>query len=477
MAWDIDRWRRRLTARTATRLALTQAVIVVLAFSVAGYLAHVSIGQLNEQATRDRIHGEAGSLEDEFAQRGAAHLPHTVAKRSRQWRGFEYRLVGPDGHLKAGFLPPPPGGLGWSKLRAPVGRSTQRFLVLTERLPDGSILSTGEDLASEDAQMVAVNRTLALCGALGVILCVSVSYLFTRRDWRRIAAVGQAAQAVAAGQLDVRAPVPAGAPRDDVDAMASAFNTMLDRIGTLLRQVRQVSTDIAHDLRTPLTRLRQKIERLTLEARADPALLAAIRGLDGDVGEILRTFDAMLQLSEIESMGRDGRGRAVAINDLAEIASRVAEAFRPDIEDSGRALQVRVRPALVRADGRLLAQAVSNLLENALRHTPIGSVIQLAVETSADEASLWVEDNGPGVPEADRAAVLKPFVRLEPSRRMAGSGLGLSIVAAIAARHQARLSLEDAAPGLRVRLVFASEGLARSDTAEAPGDAPRSVAA
>ena len=477
MRWDIGRWRRRVGARTGARLALTQAVIVVLAFTVAGYLAHVSIGQLNEQATRDRIHGEAGSLEDEFAQRGAAHLPHTVAKRSRQWRGFEYRLVGPDGQLKAGYLPAPPNGLGWAKLRAPVGRTTQRFLVLTERLPDGSILSTGEDLASEDAQMAAVNRTLALCGAFGVILCVGVSYLFTRRDWLRIAAVGQAAQAVASGQLDVRAPVPAGAPRDDVDAMAGAFNTMLDRIGALLRQVRQVSTDIAHDLRTPLTRLRQKIERLTLEARADPALLAAIRGLDGDVGEILRTFDAMLQLSEIEAMGQDGRSRPVAINDLAEVAGRVADAFRPDIEESGRTLDVRVQPALVRADGRLLAQAVANLLENALRHTPVGSAIQLVVEATAEQASLCVEDNGPGIPEADSAAALKPFVRLEPSRRMAGSGLGLSIVAAIAARHGAQLSLEDAGPGLRVRIVFASEGLARPASGAGLGDARASNAA
>ena len=473
----LDLLRRSLRARTAVRLALTQAVVVVVAFAVAGYLAHVSIGRLNEQATRDRVQGEASSLEDEFVQRGAAHLPHTVAKRSRQWRGFEYRLVGPDGQLKAGVLPASPASLGWSTVRAPVGKASERFLVLTQRLADGSILSTGEALASGDAQMAAVNKTLLACGALGVAFCVGVSYLFTRRDWLRIAAVGQAAHAVSTGQLDVRAPLPPGPPRDDVDEMAQAFNTMLDRIGALLRQVRQVSTDIAHDLRTPLTRLRQKIERLTLEARGDPALLAAIRGLDGDVGEILRTFDAMLQLSEIEAMGQDGRARPVAINDLAEIAGRVADAFRPDIEESGRTLLVLLQPAFVRGDGRLLAQAVANLLENALRHTPQGSAIHVAVETSGGQATLLVEDDGPGIPAAESAAALKPFVRLEPSRRMAGSGLGLSIVAAVAGRHQARLSLEDAGPGLRVRLVFAAEGQAAPAACDSRDQLRPSVAA
>lgn len=456
--WGLSQWRRRLAARTGARLAFIQAVIVVAAFAVAGYLTHVSIGQLNEQAARDRVRGEASSLEEEYTQRGAAHLPHTVAKRSRIFRGFSYRLVGADGRLNAGLLPPIPGALGWSRVKAAPGGGApaQRVLVFTERLPDGSTLSVGEGLASGDAQMAAMNRTLLACGAVGVTFCVGISYLFTRRDWLRIAGVAQAAHAVAAGQLDVRAPAAPGPPRDDVDELAQTFNTMLDRIGALLGQVRQVSTDIAHDLRTPLTRLRQKIERLTLETKGDPAMLKAVRGLDGDVGEILRTFDAMLQLSEIEAMGRGGRAKPAAINDLGEIAARVADAFRPDIEESGRSLMIQIRSALVRADGRLLAQAVANLLENALRHTPPGAAIRVTVETSAGQASLVVEDNGPGIPADQSAAALQPFVRLEPSRRMPGSGLGLSIVAAIASRHDATLSLEDAQPGLRVRVTLAA---------------------
>ncbi|HEY2660069.1 MAG TPA: HAMP domain-containing sensor histidine kinase [Caulobacteraceae bacterium] len=452
--------RRRLASKTGVRLALTQAGIVVVAFAVAGFLTHVSIGQLNEQATRDRVRGEAASLEEEFVQRGAAHLPHTVAKRSHLWRGFEYRLVGPNGRPDAGLLLAAPGGMGWAKIRVADsgGKTSRRLLVFTERLPDGSVLSTGQALAAGDAQMVAVNQTLLACGALGVMFCVGASYLFSRRDWRRIAALAQTAQAVSGGRLDVRAPIAAGPPRDDVDELARTFNTMLDRIGMLVGQVRQVSTDIAHDLRTPLTRLRQKLERLTVEAGEDPALLEAIRGLDRDVGEILRTFDAMLQLSEIEAMAAGARSASLAANDLGEIAGRVADAFRPDIEESGRSLQIRVAPAWVNGDGRLIAQAVANLVENALRHTPEGAEVAVSVEAAAGSAVLSVQDDGRGIPATHCAAVLKPFVRLEPSRRMPGSGLGLSIVAAIAAKHQAQLSLEDAQPGLRVKMAFPLTG-------------------
>ncbi len=447
---------RRLASRTGARLALIQAVIVVIAFGLAGLLTHLSIQRLNEAATRDRISQEVASMNDEFAQRGAAHLPHTVAKRTRLWRGFDYRLANAQGKVSAGLLPAAPGGPGWAKVRARDGLSAalRRYLVFTERLPDGSVLSIGQALALGDAQMTAVNRALMASGLLGVLFCVGVSYLFNRQAWRRIAAVAATAQEVTAGRLDVRTPVAAGAPRDDVDEMAQAFNAMLDRIGTLVGQVRQVSTDIAHDLRTPLTRFRQKLERLSNDFAHDPAMLGAVRALDADVGDILRTFDALLQLSEIESVGEGRQTKPVPLNDLADIVGRVVGAFRPDIEDSGRILDFQGRAAPVGGDVGLLAQAAANLLENAFRHTAAGARIVVEVEACDGVARLSVTDDGPGIPALQREAVLKPFVRLEPSRRMPGSGLGLSIVAAIAARHGAALRLEDAAPGLRVVMMF-----------------------
>jgi signal transduction histidine kinase len=247
---------------------------------------------------------------------------------------------------------------------------------------------------------------------------------------------------------------------------------MLDRIDALISQLRQVTTDIAHDMRTPLTRLRHKIERLKSDAKPHPTLVRAIGDLDDEVGEILRTFDALLQLAEIET--HNGAAVFDLVN-LGEIALGVAEAFRPDIEASGRRLRASAQPWLVAADGALLTQVCANLLENALRHTPPGTTIQIRVERDGQGARLLVTDDGPGVSAEDRQESLKPFVRLERSRTTKGSGLGLSIVAAIAGRHGARLELDDARPGLEVVFAFPLAVRANPETlAVAPG-LPRSL--
>ncbi len=441
----------RWQARAGVRLALVQTLIVVLAFGLAGYLVQISLRQISQASIRTHVAGEVASLDDEFEQKGAHHLPYTVAKRSRLWRGFEYRLISANGALLAGKLPGSP-ALGWSRLSSDgPGGGRRHYLTYTKLMPDGARLTVGQDLAVEAGEMAAIDRSLVMCGVLGVMFCVGASYLFARGTWRRIAAVVATAQAVAQGRLTVRVDGHPGPPRDDIDELSSAFNEMLDRIGLLMAQVRQVSTDIAHDLRTPLTRFNQKLERLRSAAGVDPAMLRAIGGLEDDVSEILRTFDALLQLSEIEAADRGAQNK---IADLAEVAARVGEAYRPDIEDSGRSLIIDVRPALVNGDGDLLAQGLANLLENALRHTHKGAQVQLTVNALPEGAELCVQDDGPGIAPEQRQRALRPFVRLEPSRSSGGSGLGLAIVAAVAARHAARLSLEDAAPGLRIGLCF-----------------------
>ncbi|WP_158272245.1 MULTISPECIES: sensor histidine kinase [unclassified Caulobacter] len=428
-------------------------VIVVTAFLLAGYLTQVAIRRLEQGEIREHVQGEAASLRDEIRQKGIGHLPYTVAKRTRLWRGFEYRLVSRQGVLLAGRLPDP-GVVGWTELDGVPshhGEPDHRFLVLTETLFNGSRLSVGQDMAIAAGQTAAVNRILLLCGLLGTVFCLATSFLFTRQAWRRIAQVSSAAQQVTEGQLSQRVPVRRTRQPDDIDDLGVTFNAMLDRIGALIGQLRQVTTDIAHDMRTPLTRLRNKIERLQSDARPHPPLARAIGDLDDDVGEILRTFDALLQLAEIET---HNGVMAFAPVDLGNIALDVAEAFRPDIEASGRHLQASGEAWLVAADSALLTQVCANLLENALRHTPSGTTIQVRVEREGQGARLLVADDGPGVNPEDRQEALKPFVRLDRSRTTKGSGLGLSIVAAIAARHGARLELGDARPGLRVALAF-----------------------
>lgn len=443
----------RLSRNTGMRLALIQVVIVILAFALAGYLAQAAISRLDRDIMREHVKGEIASLRDEVVQKGRAHLPYTVAKRTRLWRGFDYRLVKADGTLEAGRLPPP-SAMGWTELGGVPSRTDagqHRFLVFTERLHDGSRLSVGQDLSIAAGQMRAVGQVLFLCGALGAVFCLGASFAFNIHAWRRIAQVARSARLVSAGRLDARTPVRPTRRPDDLDDLGLAFNGMLDRIGALIDQLRQVTTDIAHDMRTPLTRLRHKIERLRGTLEPDSPQAQAVGRLDDDVGEILRTFDALLQLSEISRQDRPD-----PVMDLAEPASHVAEAFRPDIEASGRRLEVICGPAAAAADSALIAQVCANLLENALRHTPTGTRIRLETSASEGGSRLRVSDDGPGVPAEAREAALKPFVRLEASRTTEGSGLGLSIVAAIARRSGARVVLGDAEPGLVVDLLFPS---------------------
>jgi signal transduction histidine kinase len=283
------------------------------------------------------------------------------------------------------------------------------------------------------------------------VIGLLLSYLLARGALRRVYGVVAAARAVSGGQMTVRAPRRKALLPDDIDELGSSFNAMLDEIATLVERVRWVSTDIAHDLRTPLTHVRQKLERIRAVAQDDPQVLAAAKDVESDVDELLRTFDAMLRLAEIESGPLAGRFKPV---DLAELAGRIADAYRPDIEASGRRLSLKAPPATAEGDADLIAQALANLVENALRHTPPGTHIELAVETIDGRPSLRVSDDGPGIPEEKRQDALRHFYRLEASRTTPGSGLGLAIVAAVASRHRAELKLDDAGPGLTVRLIF-----------------------
>ncbi|MBS0333942.1 MAG: HAMP domain-containing histidine kinase [Proteobacteria bacterium] len=437
---------RRAWRRTGARVLTLQAAALVLAFVVAGALASISIRQIDEQAYRADVLGEVGSLDDEARHKGVDHLPFTVAKRSRLWHGFEYGLSGPGGVYLAGD--PALARLshaGWSRRAASKGL----VLAYTEPLAGDGRLTVGRDLSAMQRQMRELAALLALCGAAGVLICLTTAYLTTRWTWRRLDDLSATAALVAAGRLDVRAPVRRAAAPDEIDDLSLALNLMLDRISRLVDQLRRVTTDVAHDMRRPLTRLRQKLERLGRTAQGTPTLAEEVRRLDAEFIEILHTFDALLQLAEIE-----GAGAPEALIDLTEVAERVSEALRPDIEDSGRILEARMERATVRGDTDLVAQALANLLENALRHTPAGTKIEVAVEAGGGAPRLRVRDNGPGIAAEKRDLALAPLGRLESARSTPGSGLGLAIAASVATWHGARLELGDAAPGLEVSIAF-----------------------
>ena len=402
-----------------------------------------------------RILGEAGALTALDRDKGLAAVAKSVAQSERRPDGLEYRLEGPDGRALSDDLPKTGTAPGWTYLdwddaHVP-GRPFQDLLVYTQRLPDQATLTVAQDLSEESKLRHALKQVLFWCGAFGAAIGVGLSVLLGRGALRRVQGIVTAARAVAGGQMQVRAPARAAWIPDDIDELGATFNAMLDTLDTLVGRLRWVSADIAHDLRTPLTHVKQKLELIRGAGEASAATTAACQEIDRDIDELLRTLDAMLRLAEIENDRHAARFQPV---DLSELTSRVIDAYRPDLEASGRRLSLQLEPASFSGDADLVAQAVGNLLENALRHTLPGSMIAVRVEHVGDNAVFSVTDDGPGIPGEERDAVLQRFHRLESSRTTRGSGLGLPIVAAIAKRHGASLELSDASPGLKAAFAF-----------------------
>jgi signal transduction histidine kinase len=263
---------------------------------------------------------------------------------------------------------------------------------------------------------------------------------------RKIETVSQTSRDIVDGDLQRRVPVRESG--DEFDHLAVSLNTMLDRIQTLMEGLRQVTTDIAHDLRTPLTRLRQRLELAQRPSVDSDTLRAVLDAARHDVDGILEIFSALLRIAQIESGARKAGFTEINVSDVMRT---VLEVYRPSLEEKGQQLQETIDSDLrVRGDRELLMQLFANLLENSIRHSPAGAQVALVAQRRSGAVEVSVADNGPGIPEALRTKVLQRFFRLETSRTTPGSGLGLSLAAAVATLHDAKLELSDNGPGLRV---------------------------
>ena len=452
----------RLFASTSVRLAILHAGLLTLAFCATAIFAWLATRDAAREELQQRIATEVAALGDEFRAEGLEAVVLAIETRSGRPGSLDYGLVDASGSVRFAELPAT--RVGWSQLELPeveepdeVGEEgneerdeVERLLVQTVLLGDGSLLAVGEDLAREERLRDLLFATLAWVGLTCLLAGLAASVWLTRRSLRQVDQLMAVSRAVSAGELGARAPSETGAGRNDLDELSASFNAMLDRVESLIANVREVSTDVAHDLRTPLSHVRQQLERARAAGADGATREAAIEAADARLSEVLRTFDAMLRVAELDAS--PDIARLVPL-DLAELAERVADAFRPDIEAGGRHLIVQAARAPTNADKDLVAQALANLLDNAIRHTPPGATIMVRTFKDA-RAHLSVADNGPGIPADEREAVLKRFYRLERSRGGPGAGIGLSIVAAIARLHDAELVLEDARPGLRVTLTF-----------------------
>lgn len=380
----------------------------------------------------------------------AQGLAHVIAERSGDDRGdMQYALLDASGRLLAGRkMVAPPKRLGWSEIDFVKDNGDPDYTRVTaSRTADGGMLIVGADpeaIESLDERMLPL---FAIAFGLIVAIGIAGAFWLGGAITRRLASINGTAKAIIGGDLSQRMPLTGSG--DEFDRLSATLNLMLDRIAGLLDNLRQVSSDIAHDLRTPLTRLRQKLE-LGADA-SDPATLrGAIEEAGEQADEILSLFTAILSISEIE-------GSALRFRqfDLSALIADLADSYRLAAEDDGRTLTCAVAPGIaINGQRELVAQLFVNLLDNALRHTPEGAEIAVSLEESASRAVLTVSDNGPGIAEEDRARVFERFVRLDRSRTTPGHGLGLRLVSAIAAAHGATVALEDNHPGVKIMISF-----------------------
>lgn len=428
---------RRLVAGAGFRFAMLFTVAFMVCVAVIGLIARRAVVVELETQARQHVEAEASALVDEFVHGGRPDLDAALAGRLRGGRPhYRYSVVE---------------GAGGSSNVVEVA-STNAFdqgISVHRILDDNLGVIVADDLSRVRAVRGTIDR--AFLSALGVaaVLGLCTGGLLSGTLLRRLDRVTRAAENVAAGDLASR--IPLSGSRDEFDRLATTLNRMLDRIVALLINLRQVSTDIAHDLRTPMSRLRQDLEsvhrREATAAEYRHAVARAISDIDG----ILDIFAALLRIAQVES----GSGRSgFRTLDLSALAAEVAEAFKVVAEDEGRTLVTDIAAGVVmEGDRELLVQLLVNLVENALQHTPAASRIGIGVSSSNGEtATVWVEDEGLGIPHAERSKVFRRFYRLDGSRSGEGHGLGLSLVAAVAELHGARVSLSDNAPGLRAEL-------------------------
>jgi signal transduction histidine kinase len=432
---------------TSLRLATLYTAVFAVSVLVLGAITLFTTRAALSEQFDARIRSESAALAQEFQVEGLTGVVEAVHERDRTAGALDYGVQGPGGEALAGRLAHIRTTPGWSVVPEGGAKAGEPIRMLTVALPNGYRLVVGDDQERIEALDGAVLRGFGWAFVGVVILGVAGGYALSGDVHRRLAAISGTAEAIIDGDLSRRVPVRGS--DDDLDRLAITFNRMLDRIAALMESLKQVSSDIAHDMRTPLTRLRQRLEA-GLGAPDERA--QTVEGALADLDAILDTFAALLRIAQIES---GARRAAFQPADLTSIARTVVDAFAPSAEDARQSLTLDApSPLLVDGDPELLTQMLVNLVENALRHAGPGARIEVAVSRRGGGAWLRVTDNGPGVPEAERERLFDRFYRLERSRSTPGSGLGLALVAAVAKLHGAEVSLADARPGLAAHVVF-----------------------
>ena len=446
---------RDLFRSAAYRIAFIYSAAFALAILALGIVLFWSMHLAFTRQLDAALGEEATTLAQEYRSDGPREIAEAIAQReaSTSRDRLLYALFDRGGRRIAGSLRserPRPGLHDISFVDPREGPDSGRGLGV--ELGDGATLL----VAADRDRIEQIDRTIVSVFAAAFLLVVGLgaggALLLGGYLRRRLNAISRAAEAVVEGNLARRMPV--GPRGDEFDRLARSLNAMLNRIGSLIENVRQISTDVAHDLRTPLARLRNRLET-GLAAAAPGREAALIEDALHRIDDVLALFAAILRIAEVE--GGQISQSFVPV-DLSALAAEVAESYLPAVAEGGRTLAASVEHHLaVRGDRELLAQALVNLIENAQAHTPRGTHIEICAEAADGTVRLVVADNGPGVPEEQRARIVERFIRLEGSRSGPGHGLGLNLVLAIATLHGGTLRFADNRPGLRATLELPRE--------------------
>ncbi len=467
---------RKLWRSTAFRLTMAYMVVfAIFAMFVLGYVAWNARRLIDDQI-RSTIEAEIAGLSEQHRTGGLRRLIAVVDQRARAPGASLYLVVTPFGEKLAGnvdTLPPglldQPGEVEAPYSRAGSGedeRGMHRALIRVYMLPAGFRLLVGRDLEERMRLRHIIRRAGGWSLAMVLILGCLGGVVVARRVLARVDGMTDTARTIMEGDLQGRLSV--AGTGDEFDRLALNLNAMLDRIGELMTGLRHVSDNIAHDLKTPLTRLRNRAEEALRTAQSKDDMRAALDGVIEEADNLIRVFNALLMIARLEA----GQVReAMERVDVSAVAEGVGELYEPLAEDAGLTLETDIAPAVaVTGNRELIGQALSNLIDNALKYgqppasgAALGDApapppaISLSVSVAEGRALITVADRGPGIPEADRARVLERFVRLDGSRSRPGFGLGLALVAGVARLHHGELRLDDNAPGLKITLALPLE--------------------
>jgi signal transduction histidine kinase len=455
-----------------TPFRLTLLFLALFSGAAAAFLLYIYVVTAGEvvRLTDAGIEREVLALEQVYSHGGDAALQQALGQREMSGEPFLYLLLDPNGRRLAGSIDRSPVGQFsernslWMRFavpsRTPGGHADQRLARgMRQRLSGGEVLFVGADVSWAEAYVVKIIRALWGAAALVVLLGLVGGLLISRNVSRAIAGMTGVVSAVERGDLSARAPV-RGA-KDEFDDLAAGLNHMLERLERSIGGLRHAGDAIAHDLRSPLTRLRARLELALFDVeagRGDPREALA-QALD-DTDNVLRTFAAVLAISKLQAAGE---APDQTVFDPSRLAADVAELYEPLCEARGLEFSAELSAGLqVRGNREFIAQALANVLDNAVKYTQPGGAVKLRVRRCATgDVEFSVTDTGPGVPLAERARVVERFVRLESSRNQPGVGLGLSLVAAVAEAHAGRLELDEGpgavdgfGPGLRAALVL-----------------------